>query len=299
MAAPADGPRVLAQLHGGLGNQLFQAAAGLALADRLGGRLWFDISRFRDRGLRAYALADLPVGADIWPSARPGLGEKLRARFDKILGGKGIRRPPGWRGAVHAEPHYHYDPGFERLAGEVMLAGFFQSPRYFAGREALIRARLDPAGAMGADARQAAERLGGEDSIAVHIRRGDYDRDPRAAAVHGVLDDAYYDRAMALVRERAGGACRVFVFSDDATFAAGRAARWGGEAMAGQGALEDLWLMSRCRHHIIANSTFSWWSAWLDARPGGTVVAPAQWFAPSMLAQTRIDDLFPPGWARL
>ena len=115
----SSAPTVLVQLHGGLGNQLFQAAAGLALADRMGARLMVDLARFRDRSLRGYALAPLPVGAQIWPGGGPGMIERLRARFDKARGGKGVRRPPGWRGKVHAEPHYHYDPAFEALSGDL------------------------------------------------------------------------------------------------------------------------------------------------------------------------------------
>ena len=69
--------------------------------------------------------------------------------------------------------------------------------------------------------------------------------------------------------------------------------------MAGASALEDLWLMSRCRHHIIANSSFSWWSAWLDERPGGLTIAPRQWFSREKQLTTYVGDLFPDGWILL
>ena len=298
----SSAPTVLVQLHGGLGNQLFQAAAGLALADRMGARLMVDLARFRDRSLRGYALAPLPVGAQIWPGGGPGMIERLRARFDKARGGKGVRRPPGWRGKVHAEPHYHYDPAFEALSGDlsgdVLIAGFFQSARYFEGREALVRARFDASGAVSDHARACAALLAGEDSVAVHIRRGDYVNDPRAAAVHGALTEDYYLRALDHVRAQAPHA-RVFVFSDDPAFAASCAARWGGESMAGASALDDLWLMSLCRRHVIANSSFSWWSAFLDPRPDAMVIAPVQWFAPAMMAKTRVEDVYPPHWLRM
>lgn len=251
---------VLVQLHGGLGNQLFQAAAGLALADRLAAELAVDLSRFRDRSLRAYALSDLPIGARIWPGERAGI--------------------------------------VERLHGDVMIGGFFQSPRCFAGQEALIRARFDASSGMDTMARARAARVSGDDSVALDIRRGDYASDPKAAAVHGVLDDDYYTRVLAHVRAKVGS-IRLFVFSDDAAQARDRAARWGGEAMAGASALEDLWLMSQCRHHIIANSSFSWWSAWLDGRAGGERVAPVRWFVPGHAATKRTDDLFPTDWVRL
>ena len=119
-----------------------------------------------------------------------------------------------------------------------------------------------------------------------------------AAAVHGALEEDYYLRALSHVRAQAPDA-RVFVFSDDPAYAASCAARWGGEPMGGASALDDLWLMSLCRRHVIANSSFSWWSAFLDARPDAMVIAPVQWFAPAMLAKTRVEDVFPRHWLRM
>ncbi len=71
------------------------------------------------------------------------------------------------------------------------------------------------------------------------------------------------------------------------------------EAVTGNPAHDDLWLMSQARHHIIANSTFSWWSAWFDDRPGKLVIAPRAWLAPDALKKTYIGDLYPEGWVML
>ena len=296
--AGSSSPQVLVQLHGGLGNQMFQAAAGIALAARLGGALSFDLSRFRDKGLRAYALGQLPVEATIYEAGRTAPIARLRAKASKLFGGAGIKRPRGWQGRIHAEPHYHYDPAFAAITGSTLLAGFFQSPRYFAGFEPKIRAAFDAAAAMSPPALATAALLAGDDSVALHIRRGDYANDARARAVHGTLADAYYERALALVRQAVPSA-RVFVFSDDPAVAAEKAQAWHGTCVAGASALEDLWLMSRCRHHIIANSSFSWWSAWLDDRPSGLVVAPRHWLSREKQITTHVGDLFPEGWILL
>lgn len=282
---------ILVQLHGGLGNQMFQAAAGLALADRLLVPLAFDLSRYRDKGLRAYALAPFGLEAEIWPQPRFAA---MRQGLNRLLGEK--RRPPGWSGAIFAEPHFHYAPAFETLQAPVMLAGYFQSPRYWAGREALIADAFAPEKLASTAGLRLAETLP-ENAIALHLRRGDYAADAAAAAVHGVLDWAYYDRAIAHIRQTWPDAL-CLVFSDSAAAAEEGAARWPNAlVMRGETAGDDLFLMSRCHHHIIANSSFSWWSAWLDRRKGGIRIAPDQWFAAGAAKDRR--DLCPPDWLSL
>ena len=287
-------PRIAVQLLGGLGNQMFQAAAGLALARRLHGRLAFDISRFRDKGLRAFALRPFGLEADIIPET-PGVLPALRKGINRLLGTR--HRPIGWSGAIHRETMFAYDPRFEHLAGDVMLQGYFQSPRYFAGIEDEIARVFAPARLVPDIDAALVARISGDDTVAVHLRRGDFASDPRAAAVHGVLGWDYYDRAVALVLEQCPQA-RFFVFSDNAVAASEAACRWENAVpMAGQSAAEDFYLMSCARHHIIANSSFSWWSAWLDRREGGIRIAPDAWFAAGQAQDTR--GLCPADWLRL
>jgi hypothetical protein len=137
-----------------------------------------------------------------------------------------------------------------------------------------------------------------EMSVSVHVRRGDYATSPEALKTHGLMEDDYYRRACGVMRDLHPG-CRFYVFSDDPTAAA--------ELFSGQkdvtvlpaGRWErDLYLMHRCRHHITANSSFSWWGAWLG-RPGGTVVAPRLWFSRDVLATKCVVDLYPDHWITL
>jgi hypothetical protein len=297
-ASSSHPPRILVQLHGGLGNQMFQAAAGIALATRLGGALAFDLSRFRDKALRSYALGAFPIKAAIHEAGKPGQLARLSAKTQKLFGGAGIKRPRAWQGRIYTERHFHYDPAFAALGGNTLLAGFFQSPRYFAGYEHQIRAAFDATAAMSGQALSTAAALAGDDSVALHIRRGDYAGDAKARAVHGMLADAYYERALALIR-RAVPDARLSIFSDDPAVAAEKAEAWHGTVVSGASALEDLWLMSRCRHHIIANSSFSWWSAWLDDRPSGLTIAPRQWLSREKQLATYLGDLIPEAWILL
>lgn len=287
-------PEVAIQLLGGLGNQMFQAAAGLALAERNGARLIFDISRFRDKGLRAFALEPFGLEAEIRTE-----GQGLVGRGLATLGLKPRHQPDWWRGHFYREPGFRYDASFPALPASVMIQGYFQSPRYFEPISERIADQFAPEKLASEAAMTQAGKLAGDDSVAIHIRRGDYAADPRAAAVHGVLPEGYYREAIRFVRERVPAA-RFFIASDDATIAASLAAGLpGAEVLSGKSAGDDLFLMSRCRHHIIANSSFSWWSVWLDRRPGGMRIAPEAWFTPEALATRPIDDLIPADWVRL
>ncbi len=291
---PSHNREVAVQLLGGLGNQMFQAAAGLALARRHGARLIFDVSRFRAKGLRAFALEPFGLDAEI-RTGKQGLASRAQA----ALGLKPRHQPDWWRGRFHRESGFAYDPAFETLQPPVMIAGYFQSERYFSSIGDEIARLFSPEKLACAKALQQAECLAGDDSVALHIRRGDYAHDRNAAAVHGVLPENYYREAIRLVREQVPQA-RFFIASDDATTATNLAALvHGAQVLSGETAGDDLFLMSRCRHHIIANSSFSWWSAWLDRRPDGLRIAPQAWFTPEALRTRPIDDLIPPDWVRL
>jgi hypothetical protein len=281
------------QLLGGLGNQMFQAAAGLALAARTGASVIFDLSRFREKGLRAYALK--PFGLEVKLRAEPlGALQNIATR----VGLRERHRPAWWKGAIHREAGFAYDPAFERLSPDVLLQGYFQSPRYFC-EAARLAAQFAPDRLASDHAKSEAAVLVGDRSVAIHIRRGDYANDPRAAAVHPVLPESYYRAAIEFISARVPGAS-FFVTSDDPAAAKALAETIpGASVLAGKSAGDDLFLMSRCRHHIIANSSFSWWSAWLDRREGGITIAPRQWFTPEAQKTRPTDDLIPKSWVQL
>ena len=214
---------ITVQLLGGLGNQLFQAAAGHALARRLGANLEFDLSRYREKGIRAFALAPFRLEARVVTS-QSGLVMRASRAIGRVTGLIDPLRPPGFSGRIYREPGFRFDPAFKDLDGNVLLSGYFQSPRYFAGYETEIAQLFAPNKLISDTARDLARKLQGEDSVAIHLRRGDYVNDPRAMTIHGVLDAAYYDHAVAYIRAQMPHA-RLFVFSDDPAAAHGAAAR--------------------------------------------------------------------------
>jgi hypothetical protein len=117
--------------------------------------------------------------------------------------------------------------------------------------------------------------------------------------VHGTCSSAYYETAERLLLETSPGA-QAFVFSDEPSWAAGNLRLSMPATFVSHNPpdrdYEDLYLMARCKHHIIANSTFSWWGAWLARYPAKLVVAPRVWFQG---ADHRVDDLIPRDWNRV
>jgi hypothetical protein len=299
---------ITVSLIGGLGNQMFQYAAGKALAERHGVPLALDISGFRNYALRPFLLDRLLVPEAIASvQAEPAerreenfTRAKWKARIDRLLGKARLPKlassPNEYR-----EPHFHYDPAFEMLGPKVSLFGYFQSERYFNSIAESLRNWLSPREPLGEAAAVALKRI--ETSrlpVSVHVRRGDYLK-PGTHEVHGILGETFYRQAFDRLEGMIGRDAEIFIFSDDPAAAeqvlgfipGSRLNHVRGDP---ERPWEDMALMARCRHHVIANSSFSWWGAWLDPSPDKIVVAPRAWFAATELNKRNTGDLYPAGW---
>jgi hypothetical protein len=285
---------VVVGLSGGLGNQMFQYAAGRSLAVRLGVPLVLDLSWFGGQVERRYALAQFNIEAAerfqcTWlPPRGRALASLLSRRWlPRIMG------VPVWR-----EPHFNYSSHFSALSEPVFLEGYWQSERYFPAirslllQEFALREPLPPACA------KLLEDIGVCDAICVHIRRGDYLSNPVAAKVHGTCSVDYY---YAGVGELCQGLARphCFVFSDDPAWVRASLAfdcpMTVVEVNGPDDAHLDLALMTACCHFLIANSSLSWWGAWLGNYAVKKVIAPARWF---LAVDKDTRDLLPESWQR-
>jgi hypothetical protein len=288
---------------------MFQYAAGKALAERHGVDLVLDLSGFRNYALRSFLLDRLLVPEAAGSSAQAEakakvvanfLSAKWKGRFDRLRGKAGLPKlspsPQEYR-----EPHFHYDPAFEAVGPQTSLFGYFQSERYFGSIAADLRnwfSPREPFGGLAADMLGWIERS--RLPVSVHVRRGDY-LNPGTAEFHGVLGELYYRQGLERLEAEISQEPELFVFSDDARAAEqvlnfvpkSRLVHVRGDP---ERPWEDMALMARCRHHIIANSSFSWWGAWLNRSPDKVVVAPRAWFAPAELKKLNTADLYPPGW---
>ena len=298
---------IITHLIGGLGNQMFQYAAGKALAERHGVDLALDLSGFRNYPLRSFLLdrlcvpeADLAIVSEDGRPAGNFVRSRWMQRIDRVLARAGL---PQLASAAdrYREPHFHYDPAFETLGPQAALFGYFQSERYFSSIADALRGWFSPREPFGATAAEVRDRIGASKlPVSVHVRRGDY-LNPGTAEFHGILGEPYYRRAIGRIEDALGEEADLFVFSDDPAAAEqalnfvprSRLNHAGGDP---QRPWDDMALMAHCRHHVIANSSFSWWGAWLNRSPDKHVVAPREWFAPAQLTKLDMADLYPPGW---
>lgn len=277
----ADEKIVTVAISGGLGNQMFQYAAARALALRSGAEVRLDLSFYHKRRHRQFELNAFPIVATEAEAARAGFWARVA----------GSRPTPRYRESGH-----RFDPTLLERALPIVLEGYFQSARYFEGSAEAIRRELAPPAAQDSESLAIAQAMRDANSASLHVRRGDYVSNARANATHGTCSVDYYRRAM----EQLPGNGPVFVFSDDIDWAQAnlpdvRRLVFVGKTAPRSG-LADLWLMTLAQHHIVANSSFSWWGAWL-AEPGhGTTFAPARWFADTTLDDT---DMVPPEWIRV
>ncbi len=281
------------RLRGGLGNQLFQYAAGTHVARMYRATLALDLGEYRSGG-RRFMLDAYPIKAGIIRSAallsrRRGFGLIYPDPLGEGLGR--WLRPR--RVALISEQGEAVDARALAPPAQVYLHGYWQSEKYFADVADELRAELRPKAPPDAANQAWLDAIARTVSVAVSVRRGDYLL-PQVRAVHGVCTLEYYRAAFARMRARLG-APTFFVFSDDMAWA--RANFTGDEFRFVDvndidAAVAELRLIAACRHHVIANSSFSWWGAWLARHPDQQVIAPHPWYADGRAT----PDLLPPQW---
>jgi hypothetical protein len=178
-----------------------------------------------------------------------------------------------------------------------MLSGFWQSERYFANHGHQLRTDLVLKKPLPSAAVKLAVQMASSPSVAMHVRRGDYLTDPKALVKHGVTSAHYYQTALQLMIEKLGGV-DLYVFSDDPDWVRTNIQHSNIIFVSdfGFSAEQDLWLISVCQHQIIANSSFSWWGAYLNDYANKIIVAPQPWFDAKHMAQ---QDIIPAGWNTL
>ena len=285
--------RVIARLHGGLGNQLFQYAVGRAVALRTGSELLLDARELADGTKGRYHLGHFSIQARLAAENElpPAKSRPLAYAWWRKFG----RSPRFVR-----EQGLAYNERIETIDADCYLHGYFQSQRYFADIAQTLWSDLTFKEAISGENARMAERIQMRPSVSMHIRRGDYVINAKAQAAHGSTDLAYFERALEEVRSRSGQDPVIYLFSDEPDWVRENmkldAEMVGVDINDGSTGHEDLRLMSLCDHNIIANSTFSWWGAWLNPSHDKIVVAPAQWFADPKLSN---PDITPPGWLRI
>jgi hypothetical protein len=205
--------------------------------------------------------------------------------------------PGSW--TEYSESSYHYDPRFEAIGPGTRLHGYFQSELYFAPYRDALRRELQPAVPLSASFHALSARIAAaRNPVSLHLRRGDFAADPHTRRYHGLCGPDHYTRAMRIVAALSEDRPTHVVFSDDPAEARAMFGHMPDTIFADtppQAPWEDLFLMAQCRHHILANSSFSWWGAWLNPSPGKIVVAPRRWVSAETMRQLNTADVHADG----
>jgi hypothetical protein len=274
---------VISHLTGGLGNQLFQYAAARSLSLHHGVELHLDISSFfkeklpeseLPRNFELYSFKGItePIISkekieDIFPSP------KEKSLLQKIL--------PRYRRDVYKQPYFHFDRNFFRSKKQVYLKGGWQSEKYFSVYKDIIFNSFQLKDELIERVRVKAGEISSRPTVGVHIRRGDYLSNKIILDSHGVMPVEYYASGLNILEKMVGN-FGIYYFTDDPEWVKKELIPLrDGEIVSDEISkthFEDFYLLSRCQHTIIANSTFSWWAAWLNPNPEKITIGPKNWF---------------------
>jgi len=294
---------VIVKLMGGLGNQMFQYAAARRLAWRNKCHLKLDLSFLEGKQYgntkRYFGLDRLNIVAQkaskfevaLCADRNGGIFETVALKTIKLLNlGPSLE--------VYTERDFSFDPVVLELSGNWYLQGYWQTEKYFFDIRGLLLDEFKMKSPLSDIGTVLSEQIINTNSVSVHIRRGDYVNDSKTNEIHGICEISYYAKAC-FIMERTIKNPHYFVFSDDPEWAFDNLKFNYPVSFVNHNIdapQEDFSLMKRCKHHIIANSSFSWWGAWLSTNKDKIVIAPKQWFRDRTV---NTADLIPDTWQRI
>lgn len=293
---------IIVQLNGGLGNQMFQYALGRSLSIERKDKLYLDTWVYRHLTSidtkREYELDSFLLVARTCPSIVCNICNVYLRTANKLKQYINLSFP--YLPNYILEQSNLFDPHIFELKKNIYLSGYWQSEKYFIKHRKIIlgdfSSRSSPISTKNA---QLEKDIKKHQSVSIHIRRTDYLTNENANKFHGVCGLNYYRKSMKYIEKKVTSPV-YYVFSDDPDWV-----RLNIKSKhkvvyithnQGKDAHEDIRLMSQCQHNIIANSSFSWWGAWLNSHRNKMVISPKRWFNSSL---TDTSDLIPQNWIKL
>ena len=290
---------IIVRLNGGLGNQLFQYAFGRRLSEMHQVPLKLDI-RWFEKKIRDYELPNFCIKEDIATDKEVALTTRMTTSWQNRLA-RNIIQPllPYYRRCQVIERQGGFDSKLLKTKPNIYLVGYWQNEQYFKTIENTLRTELAFKNHLDERNNIIANQINRTNAVSLHIRRGDYITNSEYQRIFGTCSLDYYNRAIQVICDKLSNP-HFYVFSDDIL--------WATENLKipypvtlishnhGVNSYRDMQLMSLCKHNIIANSTFSWWGAWLNERQDKIVIAPKTWYADK--AKNK-QNLVPERWIRL
>lgn len=290
---------LIVKIFGGLGNQMFQYAAAKALAIEYNLTLRLDVSvnqpTNKKETTRKYGLYvfDNIFEDQASPQEINSIVPKIISKKFDIFFEKNIY---SLQKNLIREKNLTYSPIIINN-GKGYLDGYWQSENYFYKIKNELRQSFDLTKLeQDANVKKILKQINNSESVSLHIRRGDYITNKRASQHHGVCTLDYYYNAINEIIKRTSKSVTFFVFSDDLDWCkANLSIAENHIFVKTANEYSDLHLMSKCKHNIIANSSFSWWGAWLNSFVGKICIAPNCWFVSEKVKHT----IIPLNWKKL
>ncbi len=286
---------IVVRLSGGLGNQMFQYAFAKSFQMK-GRKVYLDLSEYKNNLNRKYSL-DV-FGITIRELPKPFYKLFYSRNFFWFL----FSKLQPLKFLLVEEDKLSYDEKYLLFNNRTRFFGYFQNEKYFKSFHNYIREDFQFNGEIFSRNTSYRNRMISEESVAIHVRRGDFAVNPVANRVHGVLSIRYYEEAIEKMNEALDHPS-YFVFTDDKewvknTFSKILLVYTLVEGNDEANSWQDLYLMSACKHNIMANSSFSWWASWLNNNDKKIVIAPKSYCADPKM-NLEIEDLIPREWIRI
>lgn len=285
---------IVINIKGGLGNQMFQYALGRKLALQNSDELLMDTSgldRANEMGdiYRPFSLGQFSIAGNVANPAQVQQYKNPYGIFSKIL-----RK---FRFKVLRQMHMGWEPGILQIKKTRYLDGYWQSPKYFESIRAELLSDFSLREGWSETGQTLGQEMSASESVSIHVRRGDYVANSSVHKAYGECSLGYYQAAIEKIKNKIKNPT-FYIFSDDVSWVKDNLPVGDAVFVSGQGLkdAEEILLMSKCEHNIIANSTFSWWGAWLNQNKGKIVIAPKPWFE---VNEKFFQDLIPETWIRL
>lgn len=291
-------PPVTVRLQGGLGNQLYQYAAARSLSICERRPLLIETKLIAGESYRHYALSAFNISG-----THVGLLDQWNTRWAcSVRAGRTFRIicPMAWNYKICHDKENGYDNTiYGHNHKHLVMQGYWQSYRYFEKYTETIKRDYTFREDADDNNTELIAEISNKEAVAIHIRRGDYVSNSFFNETLGICSREYYDKALKVISKKVNNPY-YYVFTDDPAWVKNNFYIPGLMSIVdhnlGRADHEDLRLMMHCKHFIIANSSFSWWGAWLAYYKDKVVIAPAQWFKND---RTPHEDRIPHDWMRI
>lgn len=282
---------ITVKLWGGLGNQLFQYAFGQYASKILKTKVVFhpqtiyDSEKFTNRN---YELGYFQLPITLHNTQTPQNNSSLFYRLKR----KAVQQLPILSKKMYIQKNIHSFK--EKLFDDFYYEGYWQNLNYINNVEPQLRKEIKPQKIFFEKHQNLLSKIAEQTSASIHIRRDDYINIKANTKIYHVCEMDYYNKAIDVLKKEKN-VQQFYIFTQDLKWAKENFTGKEFIFVEGNSPIEDMFLMSKCKHNIIANSTFSWWGAWLNENENKIVIAPKKWYKKEM----KEEEMIPKDWRRI